>query len=77
MADDARRRLIEANLRMVVTVARAYEGSGLSTLQLIQEGNLGLLEATERYDPTKGYRFATLAATCIRQAVVAAIARLP
>jgi len=76
-AAQARRRLIESHLQLVVGVARAYEGSGLSMLDLLQEGNLGLLDAAERFDPTRGYRFATLATSCIRQAIVAAVARLP
>jgi hypothetical protein len=73
--DDARRRLVESNLRLVVTVARRYEGRGLSLAELIQEGNIGLMRAAEHFDPTKGYRFATFATWWVRQAIDDAIAR--
>jgi RNA polymerase primary sigma factor len=70
----ARRRLIESNLRLVVSVARRYSGRGLSFLDLIQEGNLGLMKAVERYDWRLGHRFSTYATWWIRQAVTRALA---
>jgi hypothetical protein len=73
--DDARRLLIQSNLQLVVTIARRYDGQGLSLLDLIQEGNLGLMRAAERFDPTKGYRFSTFAAWWVRQAIEAALGR--
>lgn len=75
MRDDARRRLIESNLRLVVTVARRYEGRGLPLADLVKEGNIGLLRAAEHFDPIKGYRFATFATWWVRQAIDDAIAR--
>jgi RNA polymerase primary sigma factor len=68
----ARRRLIESNLRLVVSVARRYSGRGLSFLDLIQEGNLGLMKAVERYDWRLGHRFSTYATWWIRQSVTRA-----
>jgi DNA-directed RNA polymerase sigma subunit (sigma70/sigma32) len=73
----ARNHLLEANLRLVVAVANRFTGRGLPFLDLIQEGNLGLIQAVEHFDSTKGYRFATYATWWIRQAVVRALAGQP
>jgi RNA polymerase primary sigma factor len=70
----AHRRLIESNLRLVVSVARRYSGRGLSFLDLIQEGNLGLMKAVDRYDWRLGHRFSTYATWWIRQSVTRALA---
>ena len=73
--DDRRRLLIQANLGVVVSIARRYEGEGLPLLELIQEGNLGLMRALERYDPTRGYRLTTFASWWIHKAITDAIDR--